>query len=351
MEKWPRNPLTFVYAASVPHHGALRTMNRNTSVEKPDLRDLIWFTDYTRPTSIYASAGIKNTHSHPYRIVLETMGRYATAQQFQQRPIVVFNGGTSQFEILPDIRNNIYTTVLNLTTPAVTANWTFNITPIATATGIQLFNAGVPGILSAPQLSEMELAAQRINAERTKTWTWRRSTLTTLPLPVAQSCGDRQLPPTEGLPSRPPLSHRCRGRRIARLQCGRTTGHKQPPAPRATKVAAPRRHDGCVPARQPADRPSRPLQTEFKNVRHQSLRRLCPRCRGRHDWRGHPSADGQACGDARRRRTAADPGQCRTIGDVGAPDRRHDLGGRNRLGTGHDRHGRRVWGATFSPCR
>ena len=168
MEKWPRNPLTFVYAASVPHHGALRTMNRNTSVEKPDLRDLIWFTDYTRPTSIYASAGIKNTHSHPYRIVLETMGRYATAQQFQQRPIVVFNGGTSQFEILPDIRNNIYTTVLNLTTPAVTANWTFNITPIATATGIQLFNAGVPGILSAPQLSEMELAAQRINAERSE---------------------------------------------------------------------------------------------------------------------------------------------------------------------------------------
>jgi beta-lactamase superfamily II metal-dependent hydrolase len=157
-------PLPFVYAASVPHHGALRTMNRNTSVVKPDLQDLIWFTDYARPTSIYASAGIKNTHSHPYRIVLETMGRYTSAEQFQQRPIVVFNGATSQFELLPDIRNNIYTTVLNLTTPAQTANWIFNITPTTHDTSIQLFNAGVPGILSAPELSEMELAAQRANA-------------------------------------------------------------------------------------------------------------------------------------------------------------------------------------------
>jgi beta-lactamase superfamily II metal-dependent hydrolase len=164
MKPWPRNPLPFVYAASVPHHGALRTMNRNTSVVKPDLQDLIWFTDYARPTSIYASAGIKNTHSHPYRIVLETMGRYTSAEQFQQRPIVVFNGATSQFELLPDIRNNIYTTVLNLTTPAQTANWIFNITPTTHDTSIQLFNAGVPGILSAPELSEMELAAQRANA-------------------------------------------------------------------------------------------------------------------------------------------------------------------------------------------
>jgi hypothetical protein len=166
MENWPNNPLPFVYAASVPHHGALRTMNRNTSVSHPDLRDLIWFTDYVRPTSIYASAGIKNTHSHPYRVVLETMGKYTSAQQFQQRPLAVFNGITSKFELMPDIRNNIYTTVLNLTEPAQTANWIFNITPTQHSTLIQLFNAGVPGILAAPQLSQMELTAQRINAER-----------------------------------------------------------------------------------------------------------------------------------------------------------------------------------------
>lgn len=164
MDKWPQNPLPFVYAASVPHHGALRTMNRNSSVTVPDLRDLVWFTNYTRPTSIYASAGIKNTHSHPYRIVLEVMGRYTSAEQFQPRPIVVFNGVSSEFEVLQNMRQNIYTTVLNSGTPAKTANWIFDITPTTTTTSIQLFEAGIPGILSAPQLSEMELAAQRATA-------------------------------------------------------------------------------------------------------------------------------------------------------------------------------------------
>jgi beta-lactamase superfamily II metal-dependent hydrolase len=168
MEQWPTKPLPFIYAASVPHHGALRTMNRNNSVVAPDLQDLIWFTEYTRPSSVYASAGIHNTHSHPYRIVLETMGRYAGVDQFQKRPVVMFNGTTSKFEIEPDVNKNIYSTVLNLTSPAQTANWIFDITSIKNSTEIQLFEAGVPGILSAPELSEMELTAQRINAEGTK---------------------------------------------------------------------------------------------------------------------------------------------------------------------------------------
>lgn len=166
MDKWPSNPLPFVYSASVPHHGALRTMNRNTSVTAPNLTDLIWFTNYAKPTSIFASAGIKNSHSHPYRVVLETMGKFTTAEQFQKRPIVVFNGPDDKFEQIPDVSKNIYTTVLNLTSPAQTANWIFNITPTTHDTNIQLFEAGVPGILSAPVLSEMELAAQRATAQQ-----------------------------------------------------------------------------------------------------------------------------------------------------------------------------------------
>jgi hypothetical protein len=168
MANWPQSPLPWVYAASVPHHGALRTMNRNNSVVAPDLRDLIWFTDYTRPASIYASAGIYNTHSHPYRVVLDTMGRYTGEDHFQRRALVVYDGIAGKFVLRPDIRKNIYTTVLNLTDPAETANWTFSITQVDVSTDIQKFDAGVPGILSAPQLSEMELAAQRINAEGTK---------------------------------------------------------------------------------------------------------------------------------------------------------------------------------------
>ena len=164
MGAWKNNPLPAVYAASVPHHGALRTMNRNSSVDDPDLSDLVWFTGYTRPTSIYASAGIYNTHSHPYRVVLEVMGRYTSARQFQPRPIVVFNGGSGEFELIQNMRDNIYTTVLNLTSPALTANWIFDISELNQSTGIQLFEAGVPGILSAPVLSEMELAAQRAMA-------------------------------------------------------------------------------------------------------------------------------------------------------------------------------------------
>lgn len=168
MTPWAVNPLPIVYSASVPHHGALRTMNRNNSVTTPDLQDLIWFTNYTRPYSVFASAGIKNTHSHPYLIVLETMGLHAGTGDFQQRPIVFFDRMTSDWDAR-EVVKNIYTTVLNLGAPAQTANWSFNITPDTASTSIQLFEAGVPGIFSAPQINEMQLAAQRRNDEMVDT--------------------------------------------------------------------------------------------------------------------------------------------------------------------------------------
>lgn len=165
MEPWTTRPLPLVYAASVPHHGALRTMNRNTSAEKPDLQDLIWFTDYTRPSSIYASAGIHNTHSHPYRIVLETMSKWAAYDNYHPRPVVTYDGVAGKFEIQENVRRNIYTTVLNLTDPAQTANWIFDIGQVKNSTEIQHFEAGVPGILAVPKLNQMELAAQLANQE------------------------------------------------------------------------------------------------------------------------------------------------------------------------------------------
>lgn len=164
-KKWTNNPLPFVYAASVPHHGAFRTMNSGT-VGSPNLDELIWFTNYIKPRSIFASAGIKNSHSHPYKIILEKMGVYAFPQQFQARPIVVYDGGDDKWKQLENVKENIYTTVLNLVSPAKTANWIFNVTPSSTETAIQLYNAGIPGILSAPALSQMELTAQRINAQQ-----------------------------------------------------------------------------------------------------------------------------------------------------------------------------------------
>lgn len=166
MSVWQKNPIPAVYAASVPHHGALRTMNRSTSTDTPDLRDLIWLTNYMRPYSIFASAGHKNTHSHPHLIILRTMGAHVGKLQFQARPIVYYDTPTDRFGIIPSEDANVYTTVLSLTEPVVTANWIFSITPTAHDTGVQVFNAGVPGILSAPQVSELELAAQRATEQQ-----------------------------------------------------------------------------------------------------------------------------------------------------------------------------------------
>ncbi|MCT9825451.1 ComEC/Rec2 family competence protein [Pseudomonas veronii] len=162
MSGWSKNPLPSVYAASVPHHGAERTMSRSASTV--DLQDLVWFTGYTRPTSIFASAGYYNTHSHPYLSVLDAMGRYTLAQQFHERPIVVFNGKKSAFEVIPKQQRNIYTSVMNLTTPVRSANWIFNITPNTNSTGVQVFDAGVPGILLPPQTNPMQLVADLVNA-------------------------------------------------------------------------------------------------------------------------------------------------------------------------------------------
>lgn len=160
MVNWPESPVPFIYAASVPHHGALRTMNRKSSVTAPDLRDLVWFTEYTQPKSIYASAGFWNTHCHPYLVVLDTMKKYATdPRYYPARPIIVFNGVADDFQLIPDARDNVYTSVLNLTSPVRSANWIFNITPTTVTTEMQPFLSGVPGIYSAPQFLEEVLAA------------------------------------------------------------------------------------------------------------------------------------------------------------------------------------------------
>ncbi|WHU04261.1 hypothetical protein [Sphingomonas sp. NIBR02145] len=156
MANWPQNPLAYSYATSVPHHGAYRTIYQGKRAG--GLSNLIWFTDYTQPYQIFASAGFENTHKHPHEIILTTFGKFTEqVAQFEPHPLVVY---TTKFMLRRDVKANKYTTVLNLTSPVQSCNWIFSLTPTTAGTGRQLFEAGIPGLLSAPALSEIDLHDQ-----------------------------------------------------------------------------------------------------------------------------------------------------------------------------------------------
>lgn len=147
MGVWTKSPLPKVYAASVPHHGALRTMNR--SVSTVDLQDLVWFTDYTQPASIFASAGYNNTHSHPYLSILATMGEKTLESPFKNHSIVVFNASTNKFEHISAMTRSIYTSLISIDKPEC-LNFSFSISPSSCSTMAYSVSTGSAALFMPP---------------------------------------------------------------------------------------------------------------------------------------------------------------------------------------------------------
>ncbi|WP_188578265.1 hypothetical protein [Tistrella bauzanensis] len=171
------SPLPWIYMMSAPHHGALATMNASTRAGEVDLAALDAFIAYTRPYSVIASAGTKNNHRHPRSIIILKMVRYAGFDEFPPHPLVTYGElaedrfpmpveTDSEWRVIDRVRQNVYTTVLNLTTPGLTADWLFEMTLNSHSTEVRPFDAGAPGILNVPDTDPMTLVADLINAKQ-----------------------------------------------------------------------------------------------------------------------------------------------------------------------------------------
>lgn len=71
------------YGLSVPHHGSLRTSvegyRKNKDVEKMGWDHVTTFVKNLKPQQLGASAGYKNTHSHPMTEIIKEFEKYATS--------------------------------------------------------------------------------------------------------------------------------------------------------------------------------------------------------------------------------------------------------------------------------
>ncbi|GGB42477.1 hypothetical protein GCM10011505_24810 [Tistrella bauzanensis] len=159
LKAWPSTPLPSVYMMSAPHHGALTTMTKKKDGDNSDLGELIEFVDLTRPYSVFASAGVFNSHKHPYLIILTTLAKYAGSHEFPDpHDVIAYDGGQDRWLLLEDSVQNVYTTLTGLTDPLPTADWLFDINDQGHfGTSARFFEAGVQAIIGVPQTNATEM--------------------------------------------------------------------------------------------------------------------------------------------------------------------------------------------------
>lgn len=125
LEAWKGKPLAPVVLMSAPHHGSLATIVPKHPATVYDFSLLEKFVNQTMPDSVVASAGVTNSHKHPYRVVLDKVGKDATDGQFGEHAIVAYYAEKADWD-QEEIIKNIYTTVVTHgVTPVRAANWYF----------------------------------------------------------------------------------------------------------------------------------------------------------------------------------------------------------------------------------
>lgn len=124
VKKQKANPVIPCFVASAPHHGSLETIVPKSKAADIDFTLASKFTDLTRPNSVIASAGSKNSFKHPYLSVLGVLASHIGQNGFGSHPIVVYIQEESDWQVL-ELIGNLYTTVLSTALPVKVANWSF----------------------------------------------------------------------------------------------------------------------------------------------------------------------------------------------------------------------------------
>lgn len=127
LKKWAKKektPMQPCFVLSVPHHGSLRTIVPNHKATELDFAIVRAFTEYLKPNSTVASAGIKNGFKHPYLEVLLEFSKYVETDFNLMHDIVFFSNENQDWGSLV-LAGKVFTTQLTLTLPIQVADWRF----------------------------------------------------------------------------------------------------------------------------------------------------------------------------------------------------------------------------------
>jgi beta-lactamase superfamily II metal-dependent hydrolase len=127
LKKWAqkeKTPMQPCFVLSVPHHGSLRTIVPNYTASTLDFSIVREFTNYVRPYSTIASAGIQNSFSHPYLEVLIEFSKYVNLDFDLLHQIVFYSNETKKWDSFV-LGGMVFTTQLTLISPIKVADWRF----------------------------------------------------------------------------------------------------------------------------------------------------------------------------------------------------------------------------------
>jgi len=165
LKAWTKSPVQPVKVRSAPHHGSLETMTSSNKGESSDLKQLIAFTDLVKPEAAIASAGFSNSFKHPYLIILNTLGKYAvpsdTNRGLGPHDFIAYRPTIDDWELYSDKTENIYTTVLGLSSPVVVADFLFSNNDGVFLTEKFEFYGPCKAMVSVPYTSEQVLSKKR----------------------------------------------------------------------------------------------------------------------------------------------------------------------------------------------
>ncbi|WP_449222063.1 hypothetical protein [Tistrella mobilis] len=147
---WSANPLPSVFMMSAPHHGSLTTITRRNRGQNSDFTELKAFVDYVRANANFASAGTKNSHKHPYLVVLDVLNKYVGTNGYGTHDYVGFDVVNRKWKVIEDVNINCYTSTISLTSPVRTATWDFGFDDNYRNTTAKFYDAGVPAVISVP---------------------------------------------------------------------------------------------------------------------------------------------------------------------------------------------------------
>lgn len=129
-DPWTKKGYTPVQPCRVlgaPHHGALRTIADNfVSTTRAQLTIATAFSNYVKAQNVVASAGYESKFKHPYKSVMELLGKNAVTDM-DKHDWVWYDGTTKEWERTTKSTRGIWSTVTTLDDPPNRATWSFEI--------------------------------------------------------------------------------------------------------------------------------------------------------------------------------------------------------------------------------
>lgn len=160
LKQWTNSPLIPVKVVGAPHHGSLDTMTEKNSGADSNLSQLIDFTRLTQPEAVVASAGFNNSFKHPYLLILKVLAKHAGSGALGPHSTVAYQINTSDWVQHDNVEKNVYTTILNLLSPVLVADYLFTRNDAVFITECLPFYGPTKANISPPYIAPQQLEAR-----------------------------------------------------------------------------------------------------------------------------------------------------------------------------------------------